>query len=109
MVQRSTEGVRRHREAAPGNRIFKQRNGAIGKGAKDEAQAWGCSGVMVRGSGIAWDLRRSQPYDCYNDMEFDVPLGVHGGCYDRYPCRMEEMRQSVKIMAQCCERLTKTP
>src|SRR5579859_6684969 len=92
-----------------GNRIFKQRNVDIGKVTKEEAQAWGFSGVMVRGSGIAWDLRRSQPYDCYNDMEFEVPLGVHGDCYDRYLCRMEEMRQSVKIMAQCCERLMKTP
>jgi NADH-quinone oxidoreductase subunit D len=88
-----------------GNRIFKQRNVDIGKVSKEEAQAWGFSGVMVRGSGIAWDLRRSQPYDCYNEMEFDV----HGDCYDRYLCRMEEMRQSVKIMAQCCDRLMKTP
>ena len=92
-----------------GNRIFKQRNVDIGKVTKEEAQAWGFSGVMVRGSGIAWDLRRSQPYECYNDLEFDIPLGVHGDCYDRYLCRMEEMRQSVKIMAQCCERLMKTP
>src|ERR1700744_657452 len=92
-----------------GNRIFKQRNVDIGKVTKDEAQAWGFSGVMVRGSGIAWDLRRSQPYECYSDLEFDVPLGVHGDCYDRYLCRMEAMRQSVKIMAQCCERLMKTP
>ena len=92
-----------------GNRIFKQRNVDIGKVTKEEAQAWGFSGVMVRGSGLAWDLRRSQPYECYNDLEFEVPLGVHGDCYDRYLCRMEEMRQSVKIMAQCCERLMKTP
>jgi NADH-quinone oxidoreductase subunit D len=91
------------------NRIFKQRNVDIGKVTKEEAQAWGFSGVMVRGSGIAWDLRRSQPYDCYNEMEFDVPLGVHGDCYDRYLCRMEEMRQAVRIMVQCCDRLMKTP
>jgi NADH-quinone oxidoreductase subunit D len=92
-----------------GNRIFKQRNVDIGKVTKDEALAWGFSGVMVRGSGIAWDLRRSQPYACYNDMEFEVPLGVHGDCYDRYLCRMEEMRQATRIMKQCCERLLKTP
>ena len=92
-----------------GNRIFKQRNVDIGKVTKEEAIAWGFSGVMVRGSGIAWDLRRSQPYECYNDLEFDIPLGVHGDCYDRYLCRMMEMRQSVKIMQQCCERLLKTP
>ena len=72
-------------------------------------QAWGFSGVMVRGSGIPWDLRRSQPYECYSDFEFDVPLGVNGDCYDRYLCRLEEMRQSIKIMLQCCDRLAKTP
>jgi NADH-quinone oxidoreductase subunit D len=92
-----------------GNRIFKQRNVDIGKVTKEEALAWGFSGVMVRGSGIPWDLRRSQPYACYSEMEFEVPLGVHGDCYDRYLCRMMEMRQSVKIMQQCCERLMKTP
>ncbi|MFZ5719979.1 MAG: NADH-quinone oxidoreductase subunit D [Pseudomonadota bacterium] len=91
------------------NRIFKQRNVDIGKVTKDEAIAWGFSGVMVRGSGIPWDLRRSQPYMCYNDFEFDIPLGVNGDCYDRYLCRMQEMRESTKIMKQCCERLLKTP
>jgi NADH-quinone oxidoreductase subunit D len=91
------------------NRIFKQRNVDIGKVTKDEALAWSFSGVMVRGSGIAWDLRRSQPYECYSDLEFEIPLGVNGDCYDRYLCRMEEMRQSTKIMQQCCERLMKTP
>ena len=91
------------------NRIFKQRNVDIGKVTKDEALAWGFSGVMVRGSGIEWDLRRTQPYAAYNEMEFDIPVGVHGDCYDRYLCRMEEMRQSTRIMQQCCERLVKTP
>jgi NADH-quinone oxidoreductase subunit D len=71
--------------------------------------AWGFSGVMVRGSGIAWDLRRSQPYECYSELDFDIPLGVNGDCYDRYLCRMQEMRESVKIMLQCVERLRKTP
>ncbi|THD80709.1 MAG: NADH-quinone oxidoreductase subunit D [Phenylobacterium sp.] len=91
------------------NRIFKQRNVDIGVVSKDQAMAWGFSGVMVRGSGIAWDLRRTQPYGLYDEFEFDIPLGVHGDCYDRYLCRMEEMRQSTKIMKQACERLAKTP
>jgi NADH-quinone oxidoreductase subunit D len=92
-----------------GNRIFKQRNVDIGVVTRDEALDWGFSGVMVRGSGIAWDLRRNQPYECYDEMEFDIPLGKNGDCYDRYLCRVEEMRQSVKIMRQCIERLRKTP
>ena len=84
-----------------GNRIFKQRNVDIGVVTKEEAYAWGFSGVMVRGSGIAWDLRRNQPYECYSELEFDIPLGQNGDCYDRYLCRMEEMRQSVRIIHQC--------
>jgi NADH dehydrogenase I, D subunit len=92
-----------------GNRIFKQRNVDIGVVTKEEAIKWGFSGVMVRGSGIAWDLRRSQPYECYDDFEFDIPLGVNGDCYDRYLCRMEEMRQSARIIIQCADRLKKTP
>jgi NADH-quinone oxidoreductase subunit D len=91
------------------NRIFKQRTVDIGIMSADQAMAWGFSGVMVRGSGIAWDLRRSQPYECYSELDFDIPLGVNGDCYDRYLCRMQEMRESVKIMLQCVERLRKTP
>ncbi len=91
------------------NRIFKQRNVDIGVVSREDAIARSFSGVMVRGSGIAWDLRRSQPYAAYDEMEFDVPLGVHGDCYDRYLCRMQEMRESTKIMKQCCERLLKSP
>ena len=91
------------------NRIFKQRNVDIGVVSREEAIRWGFSGPMLRGSGVAWDLRRNQPYECYEELEFEIPLGVHGDCYDRYLCRMEEMRQSVKIMRQCCERLRKTP
>ncbi len=91
------------------NRIFKQRNVDIGVVTKEEAISRSFSGVMVRGSGIPWDLRRSQPYAAYDEMEFDVPLGVNGDCYDRYLCRMQEMRESTKIMKQCCERLLKTP
>jgi NADH-quinone oxidoreductase subunit D len=91
------------------NRIFKQRNVDIGVVSREEAISWGFSGPMLRGSGVAWDLRRNQPYECYDDMAFEIPLGVHGDCYDRYLCRMEEMRQSTKIIRQCCERLRKTP
>jgi NADH-quinone oxidoreductase subunit D len=83
------------------NRIFKQRNVDIGVVSLDDAWAWGFSGVMVRGSGAAWDLRKSQPYECYPEMEFDIPVGKNGDCYDRYLIRMEEMRQSAEIMRQC--------
>ena len=88
-----------------GNRIFKQRNVDIGVVTLDQAWAWGFSGVMVRGSGAAWDLRKSQPYECYEEMDFDIPIGKNGDCYDRYLIRMEEMRQSIRIMKQCCEKL----
>jgi len=88
------------------NRIFKQRNVDIGVVSLEKALAWGFSGVMVRGSGGAWDLRRSQPYECYSELEFDIPVGKNGDCYDRYLIRMEEMRQSVRIIKQCCELLT---
>jgi NADH-quinone oxidoreductase subunit D len=87
------------------NRIFKQRNVNIGVVTKEEAFAWGFTGVMLRGSGVPWDLRRSQPYECYDELKFEIPLGVNGDCYDRYLCRMEEMRQSVLIMRQCIELL----
>jgi NADH-quinone oxidoreductase subunit D len=87
------------------NRIFKQRNVDIGVVSIKDAWAWGFSGVMVRGSGAAWDLRKAQPYECYPEMEFDIPVGKNGDCYDRYCIRMEEMRQSVSIMKQCIEKL----
>ena len=84
-----------------GNRIFKQRNVDIGVVSLEECFKWGFSGVMVRGSGAAWDLRKAQPYECYSDMDFDIPIGKNGDNYDRYLIRVEEMRQSVKIMKQC--------
>ncbi|NOT71725.1 MAG: NADH-quinone oxidoreductase subunit D [Hyphomicrobiaceae bacterium] len=87
------------------NRIFKQRNADIGVVSLDDAFAWGFSGVMVRGSGAAWDLRKSQPYECYAEMDFDIPIGKNGDCYDRYLIRMQEMRESTKIMKQACEKL----
>src|SRR3990167_8987963 len=83
------------------NRIFKQRNVDIGVVSLDEAWKWGFSGVMVRGSGATWDLRKAQPYECYSELEFDIPVGKNGDCYDRYLIRMEEMRQSTSIMKQC--------
>src|SRR3954449_13417502 len=87
------------------NRIFKQRNVDIGIVTLDECWKWGFSGVMVRGSGAAWDLRKSQPYECYEEMEFDIPVGKNCDNYDRQVIRMEEMRQSVRIMKQCCAKL----
>ena len=87
------------------NRIFKQRNVDIGVVSLEDAWKWGFSGVMVRGSGAAWDLRKSQPYECYEEMKFDIPIGKNGDCYDRYLIRMEEMRQSIGIMKQCVEKL----
>ncbi len=88
------------------NRIYKQRNVDIGVVSLEDAFAWGFTGVMVRGSGAAWDLRRSQPYECYSDLEFDIPVVKNGDCYDRYLIRMQEMRESVKIMKQCVDLLS---
>ncbi|MDS7596806.1 NADH-quinone oxidoreductase subunit D [Agrobacterium tumefaciens] len=88
------------------NRIYKQRNVDIGVVSLEDAFAWGFTGVMVRGSGAAWDLRRAQPYECYSDLEFDIPVGKNGDCYDRYLIRMQEMRESVKIMKQCVDLLS---
>ena len=83
------------------NRIWKQRNVDIGIVSKEEALDWGFSGVMLRGSGVGWDLRKAQPYDVYARMDFDVPVGKNGDCYDRYLIRLEEMRQSLRIIKQC--------
>ena len=91
------------------NRIFKQRNVDIGVISIDDAMDWGFTGVMIRGSGAAWDLRKAQPYEVYDKMEFDVPVGKHGDCYDRYLCRMEEMRQSLRIMEQCLDQMPDGP
>ncbi|MAW80462.1 MAG: NADH-quinone oxidoreductase subunit D [Parvularcula sp.] len=91
------------------NRIFKQRNVDIGVVTAEEAFAWGFSGVMVRGSGIQWDLRRAQPYESYNEYDFQIPIGKNGDCWDRYLCRVEEMKQSVHIMKQAIAKLRETP
>lgn len=87
------------------NRIFKQRNADIGIVTEDDIQKWGYSGVMVRGSGLAWDLRRSQPYECYDEFDFKIPVGKNGDCYDRYLCRMAEMRESTSIIRQAIAKL----
>ena len=91
------------------NRIFKQRNVDIGIVSKQDALDYSFSGVMLRGSGIAWDLRKSQPYDCYEQLDFKIPIGKNGDCYDRYLCRIEEMRESVNIINQCLVKLPKGP
>ena len=91
------------------NRIFKQRLVDIGVVTEQDVLDWGYTGVMVRGSGLAWDLRRSQPYECYDEFEFDVPVGTNGDCFDRYLCRMQEMRESCKIMLQAVQKLRAEP
>jgi NADH-quinone oxidoreductase subunit D len=91
------------------NRIFKQRMVDIGTVSASQALDWGFTGPMLRGSGVAWDLRKTQPYEVYDLMDFEVPVGVHGDCYDRYLVRMEEMRQSVKIIKQCIDQIPQGP
>ena len=87
------------------NRIFKQRNADIGVVSEQDILDWGFSGVMARGSGLAWDLRRAQPYECYDEFDFQIPIGKNGDCYDRYLCRMAEMRESTRIIQQACAKL----
>ncbi len=91
------------------NRIFKQRLVDIGVVSKSQALDWGFTGPMLRGSGIAWDLRKSQPYDVYDKLNFEVPVGLNGDCYDRYLVRVEEMYQSINIIKQCCEDMPDGP
>jgi NADH-quinone oxidoreductase subunit D len=91
------------------NRIWKQRTVDIGVMSAEEAMAWGFSGPCLRASGVAWDLRRSQPYEMYNDVAFDIPVGRNGDCYDRYLVRVAEMRESVKIIKQCLAKMTPGP
>ena len=91
------------------NRIFKQRLVDVGVVSKEEALDWGFSGPMIRGSGIAWDLRKSQPYEIYGELDFDIPVGKNGDSYDRYLIRVEEMRESVKLILQCIEKMPEGP
>lgn len=92
-------------EMLTNNRIWKQRLVDVGVVSAEQALDWGFSGVMIRGSGISWDLRKTQPYDVYNKMGFQVPVGSRGDCYDRYLIRIEEMRQSLRIIMQCLQEM----
>lgn len=92
-------------EMLTNNRIWKQRLVDIGTVNVKDALNWGFSGVMLRGSGLAWDLRKQQPYDVYSEVDFDIPVGVSGDCYSRYLVRIQEMRQSLKIMSQCLNQM----
>ena len=91
------------------NRIWKQRTVNIGVVSPERAKQLGFSGPMLRGSGVVWDLRKMQPYEVYDEMDFDIPVGVNGDCYDRYLVRIEEMRQSNRIIKQCVDWLRKNP
>ncbi|MFV3127999.1 NADH-quinone oxidoreductase subunit D [Niveispirillum sp. KHB5.9] len=91
------------------NRVFKQRTVDIGVVSAADALAWGFTGPMLRGSNVAWDLRKSQPYDSYEEFDFDIPVGLTGDCYARYLVRMEEMKQSMHIVRQALDKLSKTP
>ena len=92
-----------------GNRIFVQRTVDIGIATSEEAMDWGFSGPMLRASGVPWDLRKAQPYDVYEEMDFEVPVGKNGDCFDRYMVRLEEMKQSLKIVRQCLDNIPEGP
>lgn len=96
-------------EMLTGNRIWKQRLVDVGRVTRDQALDWGFSGVMLRGSGVAWDIRKTEPYDGYDRMDFAVPVGTRGDCYDRYMIRVEEMRESLRIIAQCLDAMPTGP
>ena len=91
------------------NRIFKQRTVDIGAVSAEDAIAWGFTGPMLRASGVPWDLRKSQPYEVYDEMDFDIPIGKYGACYDRYLVRIEELRQSLRIIKQAIENMPEGP
>ena len=101
--------VDEYEELLTTNRIWKQRTVDIGIVSPEQALAWGMSGPMLRGSGVEWDLRKKQPYAAYAAMDFDIPVGVNGDCYDRYLVRVEEMRQSTRIIKQCVQWLRTNP
>ncbi len=91
------------------NRIFRQRAVDVGTVTAEEAMDWGFSGVMIRGSGVPWDLRKSQPYEVYEELDYDIPVGSNGDCFDRYMCRVLEMTESIKLMRQCIEKMPEGP
>jgi NADH-quinone oxidoreductase subunit D len=91
------------------NRIWKQRTVDVGVVSREDALAWGFSGPMLRGSGVAWDIRKATPYEIYGELDFQIPVGKNGDCYDRYLVRMEEMRQSLRLIMQCLEKLAPGP
>src|SRR6516165_851685 len=107
--KRFPEKVDEYETLLTDNRIWKQRTVGIGVVSPERAKALGFTGPMLRGSGVEWDLRRKQPYEVYDRVEFDIPVGVNGDCYDRYLVRIEEMRQSNRIIRQCIEWLRKNP
>jgi NADH-quinone oxidoreductase subunit D len=108
-TQRFPAAIDEYETLLTDNRIWKQRTVNIGVVSPERAMALGFSGPMIRGSGIAWDLRKKQPYEVYADLDFDIPVGVHGDCYDRYLVRIEEMRQSNRIVQQCAAWLRQNP
>ena len=92
-----------------GNRVFKQRTVDVGVLTMEQALDWGCSGPMLRASGVAWDLRKAQPYEIYDQLEFDIPVGKTGDCYARYLVRVAEMRQTIRLIKQCLEKMPQGP
>jgi NADH dehydrogenase (ubiquinone) Fe-S protein 2 len=96
-------------ELLSSNRIWKQRLLNIGVVTSEQALEWGFTGVLLRGSGIPWDLRRIQPYEIYSHINFDIPVGINGDCYDRYLIRVNEMRESLKIIEYCINNIPETP
>ncbi len=108
-VERFPKRVDDYETLLTDNRIWKQRTVNIGVVSPERAMQLGFSGPMLRGSGILWDLRKKQPYDVYDQLDFDIPIGVNGDCYDRYLVRVEEMRQSARIVKQCVDWLRKNP
>ena len=108
-IQQFSDRILEIEEMLTENRIWKQRLVEVGVVSMEEALNWGFSGPMLRGSGIAWDLRKTEPYDAYNLVKFDIPVGTHGDCYDRYLIRIEEMKESLKIIHQCLNQLPNGP
>jgi len=104
-----TQRVDEIEEMLTGNRIWKQRLVDVGVVNYDDAMAYGFSGPMLRGSGISWDLRKNQPYEVYEELDFDIPIGTNGDCYDRYCIRINEMRESIRIIIQCLNNLPEGP